>query len=110
MALIVITDKHDALIRKIECAIDAEVVGDWSYASDRDFIFTGEAAKGVRLRPVIDGDAVVFGVVPAPGVPLTPVSYARVHSSFAETLLEFADDLFDSAEITARLGEYDHTE
>jgi hypothetical protein len=88
MALIVITDNHDALLRKIEYAIDAEVVEDWSYAARGDFVFTGDLAKGMRLRPTIDGDAVVFGVVPAPGSVLTPMTYARAHASFAEVLLE----------------------
>jgi hypothetical protein len=110
MALIVITENHDVLLRKMEYAIDAEVVEEWSYAAGREFVFTGTLAKGVRLRPIIDGDAVVFGVVPAPGSPLTPIAYARAHASFAEVLLEHADDLFDSAEITARLSEYDYQE
>ena len=110
MALIVITNNHDALLRQVEYAIDADVVEDWSYAAGRDFVFTGELAKGVRLRPTIDGDAVVFGLVPAIGSALTPVTYARAHASFAEILLEHADDFFDSAEITARFSEYDHQE
>ena len=110
MALIVITENHDALLRKLEYAIDAEVVEDWLYAAGRDFVFTGELAKGVRFRPTIEGDAIVFGVVPAAGIPLTPMTYARAHASLAEILLEHADDSFDSAEITARFSEYDHQE
>ena len=110
MALIVITDRHEALLKKIEVAIDFEVVDEWSYAGGHDFVFRGEFAKGVRFRPTIDGDAVVFGIVPAPGVPLTPFGYARAHASFAELLLSHADDSFDSAELTARFCEYDHQE
>jgi hypothetical protein len=110
MALIVITENHDALLRKVEYAIDADVVEDWSYTAERNFAFAGSLAKGVRLRPTIDGDALVFGVVPAHGSPLTPIVYARAHASFAEVLLEHADDLFNSVEITARLSEYDHQE
>lgn len=110
MALIVITENHDAVLRKVEAAIDAEVVEDWSYAGGRDFVFEGVLARGVRFRPTIDGEAIVFGIVPAPGSPLTPMTYARAHASFAEVLLEHADDSFDSAEITARFSEYDHQE
>jgi hypothetical protein len=110
MALIVITENHDALRRKVEFAIDAEVVENWSYSEGRDFIFTGDLAKGVRLCSTVDGDAIVFGIVPAPGSPLTPMTYARAHASFAEVLLEHADDLFDSVEITSQLSEYDHQE
>lgn len=110
MALIVITDRHEALLKKIEYAIDQEVVDEWSYADDHDFVFRGKLAEGVRFRPTIDGDAVVFGFVPAPGSPVTPLAYARAHASLTEILLAYADDSFDSAEITARLGEYDHQE
>jgi len=110
MALIVITETHEALLKKIECAIDAGVVDNWSYAGDHDFVFRGDLANGVHFRPTIDGDAIVLGIVPAPGVPLTPFSYARVHASFAELLLSHADDSFDSAEMTARFSEYDHAE
>jgi hypothetical protein len=108
MALIVITETQEALLKKIECAIDAEVVEEWWHEGDRDFVFSGERGTGVRFRPIIDGDAVVFGIIPLPGVPLTPATYARVHASFAELLLGYADDCFDSAEITARFCEYDH--
>jgi hypothetical protein len=110
MALIVITDTHEVLLKKIEGAIDAEVVDNWSYAGYHDFLFRGDLANGVRFRPAFDGDAIVFGIVPAPGMPLTPFSYARAHASFAELLLSHADDSFDSAEVTARFSEYDHAE
>jgi hypothetical protein len=47
---LVITDTQDALLKKIECAIDAKVVDQWTYADHHDFAFAGEIAKGVRFR------------------------------------------------------------
>jgi hypothetical protein len=107
MALIVITENHEALIQRIERAIDADVAIDWSYGTGRDYIYNGRLGNQARLRHTVEGDAVIFGVVPAPGVPLTPASYGRIHSAFAEILLAFAEDVLDSVEITATVTEYD---
>lgn len=110
MAIIVITDQHEAVLSKIERAMDAGVIDDWTYGADREFTFTNRRAAKIRLRSTTDGDAIVFGVVPAAGEPLTATTYARVHASFAEILLEFADDVFDSVEIMAQVTEYDYAE
>lgn len=102
MAIIVITDEQQRTIAAIEQAIDADVTEHWTY-SGRDFVLGDEGG----LRRTIDKGAVIFGVVPAPGVPLTPVSYARLHGRFLELLLEHADRTFDCVEVTAQPCEYD---
>jgi hypothetical protein len=109
MAVIVITEDHDALIRQIDSAIAAGVADDWEMQGRELRMLTGIGA-GIRMRATKDDDALVFGVVPAVGKPLTPASYAAVHARLAELLLELADSFFDSAEITARCSEYDYQE
>jgi hypothetical protein len=102
MAIIVITEEQQRTVAAIEQAIDAGVVEEWTY-SGRDFVLGAEGG----LRRTIDKGAVIFGVVPGPGVPLTPTNYARLHGRFLELLLEHADRTFDCVEITAQPCEYD---
>lgn len=109
MALIAITEEHEALLQQIELAVEAGVAEDWAVEGRELRMLTGVGA-GVRMRATKDEDALVFGVVPAAGKPLTPLAYAAVHARLAELLLEVADSFFDSAEITARFSDYDHQE
>lgn len=107
MAIIVITDEHKQVVSAIERAIDAGVVDDWTYEG-REFTTTDRHGAKARLRPFNDEGAVVFGAIPAAGVPLTSFAYARLHASFLQLLLEHADQLFDSVEITAQMSEWDY--
>jgi hypothetical protein len=108
VAIIVITDEQHSVVTALERAIDAGVVKDWTYEGN-DFVLNSDPAAGARFRPAFDKGAVLFGMLAAPGVPITPFNYARLHACFLQLLLEHADRLFDAAEITALPCDYDVT-
>ena len=106
MAIIVITEEQKQVVSAIEQAIDAGVTDDWTYAG-REFAILDEYGTKTRFRAINDEGAVIFGVIPAAGVPMTRFDYASVHAGFLQLLLEHADRLFDSAEITAQMSDWD---
>jgi hypothetical protein len=109
MAIIVITDEQRSVMTALQRAIDAGVVEDWTF-EDGDFVLATEPVAGARFRPAFDKGALLFGMVGAPAVPVTPFNYAALHARFLQMLLEYADRLFDAAEITALPCDYDVTQ
>lgn len=108
MAVFVSTDKASELLSEIKKAIDDHDVVTWEYDSEGDFTHVPEQWKGrAWLRPHIETNRIVFGIVDRKDVNLSIDEYAVFHGRFVEMLLEHFDKKCTDIRVSPLGTEYD---
>ncbi len=109
MALFIRTDNPKGLLSKIKAGIDNRNIDTWTYDGDGDFTHSTEQWKNKAwLRPTIETDRLVFGIIGRKGIAIDNCIYAIYHGRFLEMLLSHFDDSINSIEISSLLNaQYD---
>ena len=111
MAVIVITEKPDALLQKIHKAIEENTIDTWIIDSDGDFTHIPEQWNCKAWMHLADTDSndnkLVFGIVGNKKVQMTKSLYAVYHGRFSEMLLSHFDTEISEIKITSKRTKYD---
>lgn len=108
MAIFVSTEKASELLAEIKKAIDIHEIVTWEYDSDGDFTHVPEQWKNKAwLRPYIETNRLVFGIVDRKDVNLSLDEYAIYHGRFIEMLLEHFDKQCGEIQVSPLGTDYD---
>ncbi|MGJ7499880.1 hypothetical protein ACSFBF_05930 [Variovorax sp. ZT5P49] len=109
MAILVNTDNSAALLTAIRKFIDDKLVVTWSYDADGDFTHDVDQWRNKAwLRPTVEKNRLVFGILTPKDADLTHVLYGVYHGRFMEMLLTHHTALFVECSATADvLAPYD---
>ncbi len=92
MAIFVKTLDPAGLVRSIKQKIDNKKIDTWIYDKDGDFTHDTEQWRfHAWLRPFIETERVVFGILCNKNRDLTKSDYAIYHGRFLEVLLKYYD-------------------
>lgn len=108
MAVFVSTDNANELLSDIKKAIDSHRIITWEYDSEGDFTYNVEQWKGrAWMRPHVEANRIVFGIVDRKDVNLSVDEYAIFHGRFVEMLLEHFDKMFSDIRVSPLGTKYD---
>lgn len=92
MAVFVNIDNPELFLQNIKKKIDEKSIVSWEYDSDGDFTHSPDQWKNKAwLRPHVEANRIVFGIVDRKDCNLSVVEYAVFHGRFVEMLLEHFD-------------------
>lgn len=109
MAIFVRVENPSMLVRKIKGYIDDGKITTWRYDQDGDFTHDADQWRfNAWIRPLLQEDRVVFGIICRNDRNLSVVDYAIYHGRFVEMLLTHFDKLCQGIEVSPLATNYDH--
>ncbi|WP_257307461.1 hypothetical protein [Geothrix campi] len=88
MALVISTKNASALLAAIKQAIDDNEIDSWTYDKNGDFTHTPSQWRNLaRLHPIVDINALKFGIIGHKDTVLSRATYCAYHGRFTEMLL-----------------------
>ena len=108
MAIFVSTTQPRKLLEDIKKEINDKKIDAWLYDNDGDFYHAPNQWKfKAWLRPTIETNRLVFGIVGQENVNLSTIAYAVYHGRFIEMLLNHFDKHFKEVYASAQKTQYD---
>lgn len=109
MAIYVETLNPKQIVENIKKKIDDNKIDTWSYDADGDFVHDVDQWRySAWLRPRIENNRVVFGILGRTDRKMSTVEYAVYHGRFVEMLLSHFDDDCNAINVTPLpVSEYD---
>ena len=108
MAIYVSCKNPKDLLDKIKKSIDNGNIATWKYDEDNDFYHSPEQwFHSGWLRPHIETNELVFGLLGPEGQTMSTLSYAIYHGRFIEMLLNHFDGDFDSVKASSQKTKFD---
>ena len=109
MAVQVVTSQPEMLLEDIKHLIDLGKIDTWLYDEDGDFTHDADQWRfNAWIRPLLQEDRVVFGIICRNDRNLSVVDYAIYHGRFVEMLLTHFDKLCQGIEVSPLATNYDH--
>lgn len=108
MAIFVNTTQPRKLLEDIKKEINDKKIDTWLYDNDGDFYHVPNQWKfKAWLRPTIEANRLVFGIVGQENVNLSTIAYAVYHGRFIEMLLNHFDNEFNEVYASSQKTIYD---
>ena len=108
MAIFVSTTQPRKLLEDIKKEINDKKIDTQLYDNDGDFYHAPNQWKfKAWLRPTIETNRLVFGIVGQENVNLSTIAYAVYHGRFIEMLLNHFDKHFTEVYASAQKTQYD---
>lgn len=108
MAIFVQTETPSRLVREIKEYIDDKKITTWMYDKDGDFTHdTDQWRFNAWIRPFIEKNRVVFGILCRNDRNLSVVDYAIYHGRFVEMLLTHFDKQCNEIKVSSLATTYD---
>lgn len=108
MAVFINTDNPTELLSEIKKAIDKREIVTWEYDNDGDFTHTPEQwRKKAWLRPHVEPNRLIFGIVDRKDINLSIDEYAVFHGRFVEMILEHFDKKCSEIKVSPLGTKYD---
>lgn len=102
MAVRVLCDEPQKLLKKINAAVEDGTVGTWQIDDDGDFTHTPRQwIYQAWFRPAVLSKTLVFNIFGPASKQVSTTAYAIYHGRFVEMLLNHFDEDFSSAIATA---------
>lgn len=108
MAIYVKTSSPAVLLKEIKEQINNGMIDTWSVDNDGDFTHDVEQWRfHAWLRPIIETDRLVFGILCRNDRSITTTEYAIYHGRFVEMILAHFDKMCVNVMVTAMPTTYD---
>lgn len=104
MAIIIQTQNPNQLIKSLNEAILSRSILTWAVDNIGDYTISRDQWRYLAwMRPHIDGDRLIFGIIQSKRFPMTRELYGVYHGRFVATLLSNFDTDINSLNITPLL-------
>lgn len=108
MAIFVNTTQPRKLLEDIKKEINDKKIDTWLYDNEGDFYHAPNQWKfKAWLRPTVEANRLVFGIIGQENVNLSIIAYAVYHGRFIEMLLNHFDKQFTEVYASSQKTQYD---